>query len=340
MSLSFGVHIPTCIEGMMYPIPFARPSDILPTALLCERLGYDSVWGNDHMSTQRYVQREFPDPPNFYEPLITFTYVAARTTRLRLCTGILVLPMRHMVVAAKQVATLDQLSGGRVTLGVGTGAYREEYEALFPDAKDVHRGTLVDEGMRALRLLFTERNATFRGRYVRFQDVECFPKPVQDPLPIYAGGNHPEVRRRAGEYAEGWMPAVLSPQEVGRGVEDVHRAAEKAGRDGSRIDIAPQFAVSIGRTREEAERRFRASQLFKHLESLKRTTLREQTGGFEQRNLIGSPEEISERIRVYQEAGVTTLAGMLFVANAVAEMQEAIELFGREVLPNFKKGTA
>ena len=68
--------------------------------------------------------------------------------------------------------------------------------------------------------------------------------------------------------------------------------------------------------------------------------MREQTGGFEQRNLIGSPEEISERIRVYQEAGVTTLAGMLFVANAVAEMQEAIELFGREVLPNFKKGTA
>ena len=340
MSLSFGVHIPTCIEGMMYPIPFARPSDILPTALLCERLGYDSVWGNDHMSTQRYVQREFPDPPNFYEPLITFSYVAAHTTRLRLCTGILVLPMRHVVVAAKQVATLDQLSGGRVTLGVGTGAYREEYEALFPDAKDVHRGTLVDEGMRALRLLFTERSATFRGRYVRFQDVECFPKPVQDPLPIYAGGNHPEVRRRAGEYAEGWMPAVLSPQEVGRGVEDVHRAAEKAGRDGSRIDVAPQFAVSIGRTREEAERRFRASQLYKHLESLKRTTLREQTGGFEQRNLIGSPEEICERIRVYQEAGVTTLAGMLFVANAVAEMQEAIELFGREVLPHFKKGTA
>jgi alkanesulfonate monooxygenase SsuD/methylene tetrahydromethanopterin reductase-like flavin-dependent oxidoreductase (luciferase family) len=70
----FGVHIPTCIEGMMYPVPFAKPSDILPTALLCERLGFDSVWGNDHMTTQRYVQREFPDPPNFFEPLITFSY--------------------------------------------------------------------------------------------------------------------------------------------------------------------------------------------------------------------------------------------------------------------------
>jgi probable F420-dependent oxidoreductase len=332
----FGVHIPTCIEGMMYPVPFARPADILPIALLCERLGFDSVWGNDHMTTQRYVQREFPDPPNFFEPLITFSYCAARTTRLRFATGIIVLPMRNMPVLAKQVATLDQLSGGRVILGVGTGAYREEYEALFPDARGVRRGTIVDEGMQALRLLFTERRATFRGQAVHFEEVECFPKPVQDPMPIYAGGNHPEVRRRAGQYAQGWMPAVLSPEEIERGVADIHRAAAAAGRDGSAIDIAPQFAVSIGRTHDEAVARFRASQLFKHLESLKKSTLREQTGDFDARNLIGSPAEISERIRAYERVGVTTLSGMLFVAGSVAEMQEAIELFGQEVVPNFR----
>jgi probable F420-dependent oxidoreductase len=321
---------------MMYPVPFAKPSDILPTAVLCEELGFDSVWGNDHMTTQRYVQQEFAEAPNFFEPLITFSYCASRTTRLRFATGIIVLPMRNMPVLAKQVATLDQLSGGRLILGVGAGAYREEYEALFPDARGVRRGTIVDEGMQALRLLFTERKATFRGSAVHFEEVECFPKPAQDPMPIYAGGNHPEVRRRAGQYGQGWMPAVLSPEEIARGIEDVHRAAAAAGRDGAAIDIAPQFAVSIGRTREEADRRFRGSQLFKHLESLKKSTLREQTGGFEQRNLIGSPEEISERIRVYERAGVTTCSGMLFVAGSVAEMREAIELFGREVLPNFR----
>jgi len=334
--MRFGVHIPTCIEGMMYPVPFAKPSDILPTALLCEELGFDSVWGNDHMTTQRYVQQEFAEAPNFFEPLITFSYCAGRTTRLRFATGIIVLPMRNMPVLAKQVATLDQLSGGRLILGVGAGAYREEYEALFPDARGVRRGTIVDEGMQALRLLFTERKATFRGSTVHFEDVECFPKPAQDPMPIYAGGNHPEVRRRAGQYGQGWMPAVLTPEEIARGIEDVHRAAAAAGRDGAAVDIAPQFAVSIGRTRDEADRRFRGSQLFKHLESLKKSTLREQTGGFEQRNLIGSPEEISERIRVYERAGVTTCSGMLFVAGSVAEMREAIELFGREVLPNFR----
>jgi probable F420-dependent oxidoreductase len=289
------------------------------------------------MTTQRYVQREFPDPPNFYEPLITFAYVAGRTATLRLATGIIVLPMRHVAVLAKQVATLDQLSGGRVILGVGTGAYREEYEALFPDARGARRGEIVEEGIQALRLLFAERRASFRGRHVRFADVECYPKPRQSPLPIYAGGNHPEVRRRAGQYCEGWMPAVLSPEEIRRGVEDVHRAAAQAGRDGARVDIAPQFAVSIGRTHDEAQRRFRASQLYKHLESLEATTLRDQQqGGYEQRSLIGSPAEICERIRLYQAAGVTTFSGMLFVASSVPEMQEAIELFGREVLPNFR----
>jgi alkanesulfonate monooxygenase SsuD/methylene tetrahydromethanopterin reductase-like flavin-dependent oxidoreductase (luciferase family) len=153
---------------------------------------------------------------------------------------------------------------------------------------------------------------------------------------MYAGGNHPEVRRRAGEYAQGWMPAVLSPDEVARGVQDVRRAAARAGRDGMAIDIAPQFACSIGRTREEAVKRFHASQLYRHLESLGRSTLREQqTGGFEQRNLIGSPDGICERIRLYQRAGVTTCAGILFVANTVPEMQEAIELFGRDVITQF-----
>jgi alkanesulfonate monooxygenase SsuD/methylene tetrahydromethanopterin reductase-like flavin-dependent oxidoreductase (luciferase family) len=132
------------------------------------------------------------------------------------------------------------------------------------------------------------------------------------------------------------MPAVLSPEEITRGIDDIHRAAAAAGRDGSAIDIAPQFAVSIGRTHDEAVSRFRGSQLFQHLESLKKSTLREQTGGFDQRNLIGSSAEISERIRTYQRVGVTTFAGMLFVANTVTEMQEAIELFGQEVLPNFR----
>jgi alkanesulfonate monooxygenase SsuD/methylene tetrahydromethanopterin reductase-like flavin-dependent oxidoreductase (luciferase family) len=190
--------------------------------------------------------------------------------------------------------------------------------------------------MRALRQLFSERRATFRGRHVHFEDVECYPKPAQARLPIYAGGNHKEVRRRAGELGDGWLPAVLSPDELRAGADDVRRAAEKAGRDPSAIAIAPQLVVSIGRTREEALQRFRSSQLAKHLASLASTTLREQSGGYEERSLIGSPDAIAGRIRQYERAGVTTFAGMLFVATTVTEMREAIELFGREVLPAFR----
>src|SRR5207247_10796337 len=125
-----------------------------------------------------------------------------------------------------------------VVRGGGTGAIREENDARYPDARDVRRGQIVDEGMQALRLLFTERTASFMGRHVRFEGVECFPKPAQTPLPIYAGGNHPEVRRRAGQWAEGWMPAVLSPEEIARGVADIRGHAERAGRDGTAIAIA------------------------------------------------------------------------------------------------------
>ena len=333
--MKFGICIATCLEGMMYPVPFAAPEDSVRMALLAESLGYDSVWGNDHMTTQRYVRREFASPPSFYDLLMMLGHIGARTTRIRLGTGILVIPLRHVVVAAKQAATLDQLSGGRLILGVGVGAYREEYEALFPDTP-VRRGAMVEEGMRALRRLFTERRVTFEGRHVRFRDVECFPKPRQDPLPIWAGGNAPEVRRRAGELGDGWLPAVLSPDEIERGVDDVRRAAEGAGRDPDAIAIAPQFAVSIGRTQDEARARFHASQLYKHLQSLQTSTLRDQQqGGFEARNLIGTPAEICERIEAYRKAGVTALPALLFVGNAVSEVLESIELFGREVLPHF-----
>jgi probable F420-dependent oxidoreductase len=333
--LKFGVHVPTCIEGMMYPVPFAGPDDLLPMAMLAERLGYDSVGGNDHMTTQRYVREQFATPPNFYELVVTLAYVAARTTRIRLATCLLVLPLRHVVVAAKQLATLDQLSGGRLLVGVGAGAYREEYQALFPDVEGVHRGQLVEEGIAALRLLFTERRASFRGRHIHFEDVEAFPKPRQVPLPILVGGNHVEVRRRVGALGDGWMPSILTPEELRAGIEDIARAAEAAGRDPRAFEIAPQFAVAIASTHEEALKRFRASQLYHHFESLKDATLQGLGGSFEERNLIGSADAICEKIRRYQDAGATMLPAITFVATTTAELMEQIDRFGRDVIPAF-----
>lgn len=187
--MKFGIEIPTCTSGMMHPVPFASAQDVADVAVEAEQLGFHDAAGNDHLSTMRFVRQAWPAPPDYFEPLITLAHVAARTSVLRLTTGIMMLPLRQPVLLAKQVATLDQLSAGRVTLGVAVGGYRDEFEAVLPDLKRASRAELTREGIEALRVLFDDSHSTYRGRYVHFEDVESFPKPVQSPLPIYSGGN-------------------------------------------------------------------------------------------------------------------------------------------------------
>src|SRR5690606_12467245 len=162
--MRFSVAIPTCKEGLSYPLPFAGPEEIIRVAQSAEQLGYHSVWGNDHITAPRYVRETFDQPPNFYEPLIVLAYIAASTRRIKLAPSVIVLPMREPVYLAKQVATLDVFSGGRFILGVGVGAYREEFEAIHPDlAPTAQRGQMVDESLEALVRLFREPVASFAG---------------------------------------------------------------------------------------------------------------------------------------------------------------------------------
>src|SRR5262249_28655289 len=114
--MRFGLAVPTGTEGMMYPVPYAGPDDAVRLAVEAEALGFDSVWGNDHVSTQAYVRAEFESPPRFYDPYIYLSFVAARTTTIRLATAVTVMTFRHPVVVAKMASTLDQLSHGRFAL--------------------------------------------------------------------------------------------------------------------------------------------------------------------------------------------------------------------------------
>ena len=336
MSVRFGLGVPTGTEGMMYPVPYATIGEAVELAVLAEQLGFDSVWGNDHLSTQEYVRREFSEPPNFFDPLGYLAFVAARTTRLRIATCILVLPFRHPVVAAKQLATLDHLSGGRLTVGVGIGAYREEYESLHPDHA-LHRGRYAEEALKAFDALFTQRRASFDGDYVRFDDVESFPKPVQSPLPFLSGGNSAGSRARAGRLVHGWLPACLTPEEVASGLSDVHAAADAVGRDlPPDFEVALQLGVSVAPTAAEARERFRRSQLHAHLESLSGSTLRDQQDDdLVVRNLVGTPDQVADRIAEYVDSGVDTFAGLLFACNTVAETREAMRVFSRDVMSRF-----
>ena len=331
--MRFGLGVPTGTEGLMYPVPYADIEQAVELAVRAEELGFESVWGNDHVTTQRYVREEFADPPRYYDPFAYLSYLAAVTKRIRLATAIMVLPFRHPVVAAKQVATLDHLSGGRAVLGVGIGAYREEFEAMWP-GRPLNRGEYAGEALQCLNLLLSRRRSSFDGKWVSYHDVESHPRPVQSPLPILSGGNAPGSRQRAALYGHGWLPACLTPEEVADGVRDIEAVAASAGRElPAGFEVALQVAVSVAPTREEAWRRFRDSQLYSHLESLSKSTLKgKDVETFAERNLIGTPDDVAEQVARYADAGVNTLSGLLFAANTVDETLDAMAAFSEDVI--------
>lgn len=337
--MKFSVAIPTCKEGLSMPLPFADPDDAVRLAVEAERLGYHSVWGNDHITPPAYVREAYDRPPNWYEVLITLSFVGAATETIGLGTAVLVVPMREPVFLAKQVATLDHFSKGRLILGVGVGAYREEFESLKPDAKDSHRGDMLTEGVKAMRTLFREESAGMQGEYVHFENIHMSPKPFQSPFPIFIGGNHRNALKRAVLYGNGWMGASLPPEAVAEKVKALKAFAQEQGRDPSEIEIAPQVMVCMAPTHEEAMRRFKESVMYKHLFTLRDVTLQGQDmDRLIDCNLIGSPDEVIERIGRFQEAGVTMLPTMSFISPSVDATIEDINTFAREVMPHFTSG--
>jgi probable F420-dependent oxidoreductase len=336
--MKFGIALPNCCEGLEYPIPFITFDEVVDAAVQSEQLGYDSVLANDHLTTPRYVRERFDSAPRFYEPLVTLTSCAARTSVIRLMTGVIVVPMRTPVLLAKQVATVDQASHGRIDLGVGVGAYLEEFHAVQPAMAGTPRGELVREGIESLRLLWGERRASYSGKHFQFTDVELFPKPVQTQLPIYSAGNAPASIARAAELGQGWMPAGLSAERLQTGVERLRELATEHGRDPGEIEVAPQVVVSIASTGDKAVDAFERSQVYRHLLSLHESTLKGIDPAIHvAANLIGTPDEISTRVEALRRAGAEHLCGLLFVAESLPQMMESVTLFAKEVIPAFQK---
>ncbi|HEY0188248.1 MAG TPA: TIGR03619 family F420-dependent LLM class oxidoreductase [Cellulomonas sp.] len=338
--MKFGLGVPTGTEGLMYPVPYADPEQAVRIAVEAERLGFDSVWGNDHVTTQQYVRAEFDTPPRFYDPYLYLAYVAAQTSTLRLATAITVMAFRHPVVAAKQAATLDQLSGGRFILGVGIGAYREETDAMWPGST-LHRGRQAEEFLASLQTLLRDRRSSFSGEFIRFEDVESYPKPAQATLPVLSGGNAVGSRKRAARYGTGWLPAVLSPVEVAAGLADIRREAEAIGRElPPDFDVAPQLSVAMGSSVPDATAALERTQLHQHMRSLSGSTLKGQQDGFTARNLIGSTAQIQDQVHAYAEAGATTMAALLFACSTVEETLDQMARFAEEVIAPVNAGAA
>ena len=334
--MRFSVQLPTCTEGLVNPIPFARPADFVRLAQAAERLGYAAVWGNDHITAAPYVRQKWSEPPNFYEVLVTLATVGAHTRRVGLGTAVLVLPLRDPVLLAKQVATLDQLTSGRVVLAVGIGAYREEFEAHWPRRAAERRGDLLDEGLLALRALFTERVASHAGPHYAFNKLELHPKPVQQPLPIYVGGHNEAAVARAARLGQGWLPGWRPFEEVKQRTALLRRLTAEAGRDPHDVEAAVQFTLVIGRTPEEAAARYRTTGMVQHRRSLAHSG--RDPALAEANNLVGSPQSLTDKLAFLEAAGVDHVCAIQFPHDSVTEMLEQMEWFARDVMRAFGQG--
>ncbi|MBT3369793.1 MAG: TIGR03619 family F420-dependent LLM class oxidoreductase [Rhodospirillaceae bacterium] len=329
--MKFSICLSTGFEGVMYPIPFAGPGDFVAQAQLCERLGYHSVWGNDHITTQKYVTELHPGKaPNFYEPLITLAMCAQATERLMVGTALLVMPMREPVYLAKQVATLDRLSGGRFILAVGLGAYREEFTAMSPRLKGARRGDMLDEGIEAFLELITETSASHDGNFYAFKDVAMFPKPKQDPYPLFIGGHNMATVERAARYGHGWLSGWRPLPELEERIKILKNRTAELGRPQDAVEIAPQFSMLLAKTDEEAETNYMASGLVAHRQSLAYTArdLSQQVAA----NLVGSPNTVIEKIEKLKSIGVDHCSALMIPANTLAEMNDQIEWFAHDVM--------
>lgn len=220
-------------------------------ATAAEAAGFESIWTVEHVIWPERYSSTYPYSPTgkmagnpstpIPDPLIWLTWVAAATSTLRLATGILLLPEHNPMVIAKQIATLDALSGGRVDLGIGIGWLREEFEALGVPFE--RRAARTDEYVEVLRALWASDGASFHGEFVDFDNVSCNPKPLNGTIPIVVGGHSDGAARRAGRLGDAFWPARGDFDELSRLFAVARRAASDSGRDPDAIELcaSPPF---------------------------------------------------------------------------------------------------
>ena len=222
--MQLGIHLPHVGRK-------AGPETIRRGAEQAEALGYDDVWTSEHI----IVPKDAPYPPSaiFYEPVMTLLWAAAFTKRVRLGTSVLVLPMRHPIPLAKELATVQNLSGGRLILGAGVGWMEAEFSALGVPFKE--RGRRMDEGLAMMNAVWNDDPISFDAKYIPavIQEMRMLPKPVA-PIPVWIGGRAEVALARATRVCQGWHGSRYSPEEVKTIVERLRRDRPE-----------PEFTISM-----------------------------------------------------------------------------------------------
>jgi probable F420-dependent oxidoreductase len=234
--------------------PMAYAEGAVALAQAAEAGGFESLWTVEHTIVPAGYQSPYPYSPtgkmpgpedsDIPDPLIWLTYVAASTSTIRLGTGILILPQRNPIVLAKEVATLDRLSGGRVELGVGVGWLEEEFDALGISFAD--RGARTDDHIAALRALWTQDAASHHGTHSSFDGAISRPRPTQGSVPIVVGGHSKVAARRAGRLGDGFFPGRGSHEALAELIAVMKATAVEHGRDPDAIEISAGGNGALG----------------------------------------------------------------------------------------------
>jgi probable F420-dependent oxidoreductase len=226
----------------------AAPELIKTVVTAAERLNFSTVWAPEHVVLlDRYTSHypysigssgEFLAPTDIAinDPFPTLTFAAACTSRIRLATGICLVPEHNPLVLAKTVATVDYLSCGRVILGVGIGWLEEEFRALgIPFERRAHR---TREYIEAMRRLWHDEHSSYHGDFVHFEDVRSYPKPAQRKLPVWFGGESAPALGRVAEYGDGWFGLNINPEEAATKIRRIEQILRESGRQRSEVELA------------------------------------------------------------------------------------------------------
>ena len=225
---------------------FATPSVMVEVSRACEEAGFDSVWTGEHVVLPDPQAPPSPAAPEtvMLDPAVALAYIAAHTSRLRLGTGIIILPQRNPLVLAKEMASLDFVSGGRLILGLGAGYLAPEFEALGISMQD--RGRRTEDYVAAMRAIWA--GESFQGTYAAFDGVRANPRPVQQPIPLVMGGHSAPAYRRAVTSCQGWYGFAMTPESARKSLDGIDREAQRherpAGLGPLEISITPRGAIT------------------------------------------------------------------------------------------------
>ncbi|MFD7403402.1 LLM class F420-dependent oxidoreductase [Streptomyces sp. NPDC059866] len=304
MSLRYGIQLPVQSQSTLYTEPWeaaAGPDDLVAVARAADRAGFDYVACCDHVAIPRRLAPAMSTV--WYDPVATLAHLAAVTERVRLLSHVAVVGLRHPLITAKQYATLDHLSSGRLILGVGAGHVPEEFAALGVDFRQ--RGAVLDESVDALRAaLGPDEFPAHHGKLYEFHDLGQRPRPAQPSVPLWVGGSSPAAVRRAALKGDGWLPQGDPRDRLPGQIARLTAQRAKAGIEAPLTIGALTEPLYVGRPTWDVGRR----------------------------TLTGDPDALAESLRAYRAMGVHQIQ-VRFRSRSRAELTDQMTAFGADVAP-------